>query len=133
MLVSIIGMVTMELDVVTRFPAWAPDPALICTGLAGHPGMVSWSWRLVDPSQGPGPPAFIRHSVPVALSPAIPRGLKVLAPDCIGRICGAATAGRRHVSGGIGTCNALFIVGRPTAHAGHTFLELGGLETCNGT
>src|SRR5580704_4438966 len=74
---SIIGMVTMEPDVVTRFPARAPDPALICAGLAGHPGKVRLSWKLIDPSQGPGPPAFIRHSVPVALSPAIPRGLKV--------------------------------------------------------
>src|SRR5580704_15370483 len=76
MLMSTIGMVTMELDVVTRLPARAPDPTLICGGFAGYPGKLSLSWRLVDPSQAPGPPAFIRHSVAVALSPACPRGLK---------------------------------------------------------
>lgn len=49
--VSTIGIVTMELLVVTRFPFWAlAVPPVICIGLAGHgPELVRLSWPLSKP------------------------------------------------------------------------------------
>src|ERR1039458_7257991 len=44
---SIMGMVTMELDVVTRLPVWRPLSALIFIGLPGHGLGSRGSWRLL--------------------------------------------------------------------------------------
>ena len=46
---SIIGIVTIELLVETRFPDSAPLPALISTGPRGQADLLSVSWPFPDP------------------------------------------------------------------------------------
>src|SRR5271170_6535300 len=68
---SMIGMVTIELLVETRFPDCGPLWEVSFIGAVGHGvgSSVSCPWP------EPAALAWVRHSAAVALSPAPPRGL----------------------------------------------------------
>jgi hypothetical protein len=63
-----IGMVTIELLVVTEYPFCGALWAVIFIGLAGHGDGSSVSW----PRFFPVPTALMRHSTPRSLKPPSP-------------------------------------------------------------